>query len=235
MVHAPDFAPLDMRSDDELVTLAIGGMNDAFGVIITRYNQRMYRVARSILHDNAEAEDAVQEAYLSAFAGLSAFRGDAGLGTWLTRIIVNEALGRMRRRKRDVPLDALHAPGGPDEADILLFPGAVRPLNPEQAMAVGEIRHILERAVDTLPPNLRLVFVLRDIEGLSVAETASHIQIPEATVKTRLHRARKLMRAGLDKTVQTALHDTFPFRGARCERIRTHVLARIAQLPSGRS
>lgn len=233
MSHAPNLDGLDERSDNELVALANSGAIQAFGTIVTRYNQRLYRVTRSILRDNAEAEDAVQEAYLRAFAALKEFRGDAALGTWLTRIAVNEALGRLRQRRRNEPLDQLPPSGGAAEADILVFPGATRPLNPEQAMAVGEIRHLLERAIDGLAPAFRIVFVLREIEGLSVEETASQLDLPQATVKTRLHRARRLLRKNLDQTVAAALRDAFPFRGARCERTRAAVLERLAQAQDG--
>lgn len=225
MANVPLHDDLDTRPDGELVALTMGGMTEAFGTIISRYNQRLYRVARSILRDNAEAEDALQEAYLRAFAALKEFRGEAGLGTWLTRITINEALGRLRRRRKSAPLDTI-APEA--EAEILVFPGAAHPMNPEQTMAVGQIRHLLEQAVDALPPAFRTVFVLREIEGLSVEETAGQLDLPEATVKTRLHRARRLLRKSLDDTVAAALRDTFPFRGARCERIRAAVLERIA-------
>jgi RNA polymerase sigma-70 factor (ECF subfamily) len=232
MANAPNLDPLDGRPDGELVALTVGGMTEAFGAVISRYNQRLYRVARSILRDNAEAEDAVQEAYLRAFTALKDFRGEAGLGTWLTRITINEALGRLRRRKRSEPPG--NTASGAAEADILVFPGAAHPMNPEQTMAVGEIRHLLERAIDGLPPAFRTVFVLREIEGLSVDETADQLGLPAATVKTRLHRARRLLRKSLDDTVAATLRDTFPFRGARCERIRALVLARIArQRPAG--
>jgi RNA polymerase sigma-70 factor (ECF subfamily) len=229
MSNAPHLDRLDERPDGELVALTAGGMTEAFGAIITRYNQRLYRVARSILRDNAEAEDAVQEAYLRAFAALKDFRGDASLGTWLTRITVNESLSRLRRRRPSEPLDTIAPAGRAAEAEILVFPGATRPMNPEQAMAVGEIRHLLERAIDGLSPAFRIVFVLREIEGLSVEETATQLELPQATVKTRLHRARRLLRKSLDDTVAAALRDTFPFRGARCERTRAAVLARIAK------
>lgn len=234
MSHAPDLDRLDERPDSELIALTVSGMTEAFGAIITRYNQRLYRVARTILHDNAEAEDAVQDAYLRAFTGLKDFRGEAGLGTWLTRIAVNESLGRLRRRRKSEPLDDAAPSWRTAEAEILVFPGAQRPMNPEQSLAIGEVRHLLERAIDDLPPAFRIVFVLRDIEGLSVEETADQLDLAEATVKTRLYRARRRLRKSLDDTVSSALRDTFPFRGARCERIRTSVLARIAER-TGRS
>jgi RNA polymerase sigma-70 factor, ECF subfamily len=228
MANAPNTIPdLAGCEDADLVRLACSGVPDAFGAIITRYNQRLYRVARAVLRDGSEAEDALQEAYLRAFAALNTFRNDAALGTWLTRIVVNEALGRLKRRRKTEDLDALdHA--GKLGAGVIIFPGAAIPMNPEQTAALGEIRRLLERAIDSLPESFRLVFVLRDIEGMSVEETAEHTGLQPATVKTRLHRARAHLRKALDGTLSLALQDTFPFGGARCERTRTTVMARIA-------
>jgi RNA polymerase sigma-70 factor (ECF subfamily) len=217
---------LDNENDRELVRLTLGGMTGAFGVIVTRYNQRLYRAARAILRDGTDAEDAVQEAYLRAYAGLAAWRGDAALGTWLTRIVVNESLGRLRGKRPHQDFDALDR----DEKlgfEVIPFPGAATSMNPEQNAALGEIRRLVERAIDTLPDGFRVIFVLRDIEGLSLEETAQETGIPEATVKTRLHRARKMLREELDGTLSVALKDAFPFGGLRCARMRDNVLSVI--------
>jgi RNA polymerase sigma-70 factor (ECF subfamily) len=228
MANAPNVLPdFDRLTDADLVRLACSGTPDAFGTIIARYNQRLYRVARAVLRDGADAEDALQEAYLRAFAALSGFRNEAGLGTWLTRIVVNEALGRLKRQRKTEDLDALDR-AGKLRSDVIVFPGAAMTMDPEQTAALGEIRRLLERAIDALPEPFRLVFVLRDIEGMSVEETAEQAGLQPATVKTRLHRARKLLREELDGTLSLALQDTFPFGGLRCARIREAVMARIS-------
>lgn len=232
MAQAHAVPDLRNRTDSDLVSLSIAGVPDAFGEIVTRYNQRLYRVARAILRDGAEAEDALQEAYLRAFAALDSFRGDASLGTWLTRIVVNEALTRLKRRRPSEDVEALDR-AGKLGSDVIMLPGAAIAMNPEQSAALGEIRRLLERAIDKLPEPFRLIFVLRDIEGMSVEETAAQCGIPAATVKTRLHRARKLLRKDLDGTLSLALQDAFPFGGARCEQMRAAVLARLTGKETG--
>jgi RNA polymerase sigma-70 factor (ECF subfamily) len=214
--------------DSELLALARHRDGDAFRRIMQRYNQRLYRVARGILGNDAEAEDAVQETYLRAFTRLDQFRGEARLSTWLTRIVLNEALGRIRQRRPTVELGSLDSMNGQAEARVIYLSTAVRTDDPEAAAARAEIRRLLERAVDQLPQPFRVVFVMREIEEMSVDETASFLGLRPETVKTRLHRARRLLRQALDKTLASALQDAFPFKGARCARITDAVLEMLS-------
>ena len=197
----------------------------AFCAIMTQNNRRLYRIARSILRDDSEAEDAVQEAYLNAFAHLKRFRGDSSLATWLSRITMNEALGRLRRERATVELETLK--GQRTEAEIIQFPQTATCNDPEQTMAQREILQLVERATDNLPEILRIVFVTRVIEGMSVEETADLLGINAKTVKTRLHRARRLVREQLDKQIGPVLMDAFPFAGRRCERMTSTVMQRL--------
>ena len=214
--------------DDQVVARVRAGATDAFATIMQRYNRRLYRVARAMLRDDAEAEDVVQAAYLRAFAALPGFRGEAGLGTWLTRIVLNEAAGRMRSRRPPDELAVLESQDQDARARIIMFPGISMPGDPEMAAARAEIRTLLEDAIDTLPDMFRLVFVMREVEDMSVEETASQLGIRPETVKTRLHRAKRLLRAELGSRLSNALSDAFPFGGPRCARMTATVLARIA-------
>ncbi|MBM6581740.1 RNA polymerase sigma factor [Microvirga sp. BT689] len=218
---------LDALDDAALVGLARGGDGVAVRLIMQRHNRRLYRVARGVLHDDAEAEDVVQEAYVRAFTHLDGFRGEAKLSTWLTRIVLNEALGRLRRRRLTVGLKDIDAINDQGEARVIYLPSARHDSNPEHAAARAEVRRLLERAVDQLPDHFRVVFMLRDIEEMSVEETASHLGLRPETVKTRLHRARRLLREALNKTLVSALADVFPCAGARCARITDAVLERL--------
>jgi RNA polymerase sigma-70 factor (ECF subfamily) len=198
----------------------------AIALIIRQQNQRLYRIARSILRDDAEAEDALQEAYIRAFTSLDSFREDSRLGTWLARIVINEALGRLRRRKPSVDFDAF-AKAQEAGAQIIRFPATNPELDPETTMAQREIRALLERAIDTLPDAFRTVFVARLIEGMTVEETAELFGIRPETVKTRLHRARRLLKQEMEKHVGPVMGDAFPFAGRRCERLTQAVLTRL--------
>src|SRR5262245_438684 len=189
-------AAYDELQDNELVELAGSGDATAFRTIMQRHNRRVYRVARGVLGDDPEAEDVVQETYVKAFQNLAGFRGESSLATWLTRIAINEALGRKRRRRPTVDLDVLDT-DQLGEMRVLLFPGAAAASNPEADANRAEIRRLLETAVDDLPEPFRIVFVMRDIEQMSVEETAEQLQILPETVKTRLHRARRLLRQAL--------------------------------------
>src|SRR5215204_5247057 len=213
--------------DPDLVAMVRAGDGSAFAAIMTRYNQRLYRVARGVVRDEAEAEDVVQEAYVRAFAGLPGFRGEAGLSTWLTRIVLNEALGRMRRRRPTEQLDVVDQEAQTGDSRVIMFPGVDSAPNPEIAAARAQVRRLLEHAIDDLPEAFRLVFVMRDIEEMSIDETAANLAIRPETVKTRLHRARRLLRKNLDDKLSTVLQDTFPFQGARCARITQAVMARL--------
>lgn len=212
-------------NDADLVENARRGDHDAFREIMTRHNQRLYRLARMLLKDDAEAEEAVQEAYLRAFTGLAGFRGEAALTTWLTRIVLNEALGRKRRKRPTVELEVVETLQQ-QKAQIISFPTADS--DPERHAAQREIRRLIERAIESLPEPFRLVFVMRDVEEMSIEETAAFLNIRPETVKTRLHRARRLMRQALDQRLASALKDTFPFAGLRCARITEQVLRRLA-------
>jgi RNA polymerase sigma-70 factor, ECF subfamily len=214
--------------DGELVILARRGEAAAFCEIMRRNNRHLFRAARSVLRDDAEAEDVVQEAYLRAFRGLAGFRGDASLSTWLTRIALNEALGRLRRRRDAVGLEAIEAAQEGGGARILMFPTAqASGGDPEGTAARREIRRLLEEAIDELPEAFRPVLVARDVDGMSVEETAQVLGVRPETVRTRLHRARRLLRAALDQRLGDALREAFPFDGARCARMTEAVLARL--------
>lgn len=208
-----------------LVRRALARDPGAFRFIIKTHNQRLYRIARGVVRNDAEAEDIVQEAYMRAFASLDSFRGDASLSTWLSRIVINEALGRLRKRKRIVAM-----PENPD-AQIIRFPLNSNDLNPgddpERTMAQRQILGLVERATDSLPDVYRTVFVARVIEGLSIEETADLLGIRPETVKTRLHRARALVRKALDDEIGPVLLDAFPFAGRRCERLTRAVMKRL--------
>ena len=206
--------------DMVLVRRALARDPDAFRAIIKVHNQRLYRIARGVLRNDAEAEDIVQEAYLRAFANLGAFRGQASLSTWLSRIVINEALGRLRKRKRIAAM-----PENP-EAEIIRFP--LNPSDdPERTMAQRQILGLVERATDSLPDVYRTVFVARLIEGLSIEETADLLAVRPETVKTRLHRARTLVRKALEDEIGPVLLDAFPFAGRRCERLTQAVMRRL--------
>jgi len=210
--------------DAELVRRAQQKDEGAFREIMQRHNQRLYRVARGVLGNDSEAEDVVQESYLRAFANLAGFRGESSLVTWLTRIVVNEAVGRLRQRRPTVGLEVLDSENT-TMSHVIPFPTAN--IDPERVAAQREIRRMLERAIDELPQAFRSVFVMRVVEDMSIEETASLLSLREETVKTRLHRARKLLQQALDERLKPALMDTFPFDGARCERMTQRVLLRL--------
>ncbi|BCG89174.1 RNA polymerase sigma factor [Mesorhizobium sp. 113-3-9] len=203
-----------------LVQRALAREAGAFRAIIKTHNQLLYRIARGVVRNDAEAEDIVQEAYMRAFASLGSFRGDSSLATWLSRIVINEALGRLRKRRHTVAM-----PENP-EAQIIRFP--INPSDdPERTMAQRQILALVERATDSLPDIYRVVFVARVIEGLSMEETADLLGVRPETVKTRLHRARTLLRKALDDEIGPVLLDAFPFAGRRCERLTQSVMRRL--------
>ena len=196
---APDVAA--QSGDFELVRRALGRDDAAFRPIMGRHNRRLYRIARGILRNESEAEDAVQEAYVKAFTHLSGFRGDSSLATWLSRITMNEALGRLRRQRPAVDIETFEAQR--IEAEIIKFPQTAT-TDPERSMAQREILQLVERATDNLPEIFRIVFMTRVIEGMS-----------------------KLVREELDKQIGPVLMDAFPFAGRRCERMTNAVLQRL--------
>jgi RNA polymerase sigma-70 factor (ECF subfamily) len=216
-------------SDADLVRLALQRDGEAFREIMQRHNRRLYRVARSVVHDDSEAEDVVQEAYVLAFGNLAKFRAESSLATWLTRITLNEALGRLRRRRPTLDLSILDAPQG--GAQVIPFPTMTGNEDPERMAAQHEIRRLIEQAIDELPEIFRVVFVMRDVEDMTIEETSDFLGLRPETVKTRLHRARKLLRQALDEKLAPVLTDVFPFAGARCLRITDEVLNRLGLLP----
>lgn len=219
-------AHLETFADAPLVELARAGDEGAIRTIIKRHNQRLFRVARAVVHNDADAEDVVQASYVKAFTHLDGFRGASQLSTWLTRIALNEALSRMRSRRPTIGLERIDIERA-QSAQIIQFPAFHQQTDPETEMSRQEVRQFLEAAVDSLPPAFRAVFVLRDVEGLSAEETATSLDIKEGTVRTRLHRARKLMRAAIEAKLSGAFASLFPFDGERCVHMADLVLNRL--------
>jgi RNA polymerase sigma-70 factor (ECF subfamily) len=226
-------AGIPVEGDLELAQRVVTGDLRAFEQIMRRNNRMLYRVARSILRDDAEAEDCLQSAYLLAYRSIGAFAGRAKLSTWLARIVVNEALGRKRRAARRgvvIPFDgvgedevAARAPI--DSGSVTAAPG------PETEAIRRELGLLIERRIDLLPEAFRGVFVLRALEELSVEETADLLDIPEATVRTRYFRARSMLRESLAREMDSALDAAFTLAGARCDRVVAAVLARLRPAP----
>jgi RNA polymerase sigma-70 factor, ECF subfamily len=224
---APRAAPA-AAADVELVRRALSRDEAAVRAIIKANNRRLYRLARGILRNDSEAEDVVQETYVRAFTHLAEFRGDSGLSTWLSRIAMNEALGRLRRRRPGVELSSL--PPGTLEAQIIRFPLLSATDDPERTMAQREIQHVVEGAIDELPEPFRMVFITRVVEGMNVEETADILGLKPETVKTRLHRARTMLRDNVEKKIGPVVMDAFPFAGCRCDRLTDAVLTRLGYL-----
>ena len=216
----------DLTDEPSLIAGAIRKDEAAVRVIIRRYNQRLYRLARSIVRNDGEAEDVVQQAYVDAFTHLEDFRGEARLSTWLSRIVMNEALGRLRRRRPTVDIDAIDK-AGRGRGEVIQFPQLNPSIDPERSLAQRQIPALLERAIDELPDGFRTVLVARVIEEMSVEETAELLHLRPETVKTRLHRARHMVRATLEAQLGPALGSAFPFMGVRCERLADAVVARL--------
>jgi RNA polymerase sigma-70 factor (ECF subfamily) len=207
-------------SDEEVVRRVRAGEPALFEVLMRRYNQRIYRTARAIVRDEAEAEDVMQQAYVNAYAHLDQFAERARFATWLTRIATYEALARIRRRSRLTEIETM---GESAEAGLLTDRGP----NPERQAFLGELRRTLEGGVDALPEAYRSVFVLRDVEGLSTAETAESLGLSEDVVKTRLVRARAQLRHRVAEEIGRGARDLFAFAAPRCDRVVAAVLARL--------
>ena len=223
-----DLAEIAAAPDDiELVHRALARESGAFRAIMKAHNQRLYRLARGYVRDNSEAEDIVQESYVRAFTHLDGFRGKSTLRTWLSRIVINEALRRLRKTRREGRFVAMESRR---QAEIILFPLNASTEDPEQSMAQRQILQLVEKATDRLPDAYRTVFVARVIEGMSIEETAHLYGLRPETVKTRLHRARSLVRKQLDAQIGPVLLDAFPFAGQRCERLTTGVMKRLGFL-----
>lgn len=204
--------------EDALLVRARDRDEAAIRALIKINNQRLFRAARAILRNDAEAEDVVQATYVKAFTALDTFRGDSLFSTWLTRIAINEALGRKRRERPTTDIDMME-----HTAEVIVFPGA----NPEQETGRREVQSMLTAAIDALPEPFRLVYVMREIEELDVAETAAALGIKSETVKTRLFRARRLIREALAAKFSPALADVFPFDGKRCSDLADRVIAAL--------
>jgi RNA polymerase sigma-70 factor (ECF subfamily) len=214
--------------DAELVKRALARDEAAVRAIIKANNRRLYRLARGILRNDSEAEDVVQETYLRAFTHLTDFRGESGLSTWLSRIAMNEALGRLRRERHGVQISSL--PQGALEAQIIQFPLMSTADDPEKSMAQREIQNVVEGAIDELPEAFRLVFITRVVEGMNVEETAEILDLKPETVKTRLHRARAMLRDNVEKKIGPLIMEAFPFAGRRCDRLTEAVLKRLGYI-----
>jgi RNA polymerase sigma-70 factor, ECF subfamily len=227
MQHSKRELNVDALDETELVQLAREGEAAAFRAIMQRSNRRLYRIARAVMNDDSEAEDVVQESYVRGLTALASFRGDSSLTTWLSRIVLNEAMGRLRRRRPTVDVDAFEDRQA-RQGDIIPFPLTSREPDPERAIAQRQIKALLESAIDELPDSFRTVLMARAVEGMSIEETAELFDLKPETVKTRLHRARQLLRDALEKQIGPVLTDAFPFDGRRCERMTQAVLARLA-------
>lgn len=211
-------------TDEEVVDRVRAGENALYEIIMRRYNQRLYRVARAILRDDSEAEDVLQDAYVRAYEHLSQFEGRSPFAAWLTRITVHEALGRLRLRSRTQPLGE----SGPNEEfSMNLVDGS---LDPEQSTSQAETGRLLEQAILGLPEQYRAVVMLRDVEELSTSETADVLELTEDNVKVRLHRGHAMIRAWLFDRVGANAKEAFPFMGERCDRVVSAVFQRLAAL-----
>ena len=221
-IETASASQLTALTDEEIVERVLGGETALFELFMRRYNQRLYRITRAILRDDGEAEDVIQDAYVRAFEHLDQFAGRARFSTWLTRIAVHEASARLRRRGRLIDIE--------DSMPTLSSAAA----GPEQRAADHELGQAIEAAVDSLPEVYSAVFMLRDVDGLSTAETAACLNITAETVKTRLHRARRLLRNHITARIGIAARETFQFAGARCDRTVAAVMARISGLRARR-
>ena len=218
-IETASASQLAALTDEEIVERTLEGETALFELLMRRYNQRLYRITRAIVKDEGEAEDVTQDAYVRAFEHLHQFAGRASFSTWLTRIAVHEASARLRRRGRQVDI----------EESIPTLASAAA--GPEQRAADQELGRAIEAAIDALPEVYGSVFMLREVEGLSTAETAACLDINAETVKTRLHRARALLRNHITARIGVAARETFRFAGARCDRTVAAVMARITSLP----
>jgi len=204
-------------SDQEAINRVLNGETSLYEIVMRRYNQRIYRVARAILRDDSEAEDVMQEAYVRAYKSLSTFQGKSSFATWLTRIAVNEALQRKRKGKRIDPLE--------DEGHIMQI--AASGESPEQTYGRQEITNILDHAIAALPEHYRIVVMLREVEEMTTAEAAQALGLSEENVRTRLHRGRALLRKLLVDNSGLVMRDAYSFHLSRCDRVVAHVFAAV--------
>ena len=204
-------------TDAEIVERVRAGETTLFEILMRRHNQRIYRVARAVIKDEADTEDVMQQAYINAFTHLSQFQDRSQFSTWLTRITVHEALARRRKWKPEETSE--------DVMETLTSPQP----DPERQAYAAELRRVLEAAVDSLPETYRLVFMLRDIEGLSTSETAAGLELGDEAVKTRLHRARAMVRSAITERIGASTAEAFAFQAPRCDRVVAAVMAEIVQ------
>jgi len=216
MTNADDPKRPELGADEAVVARVLGGERELYEVLVRRHNERLYRAARAILGRDGDVEDVMQEAYVQAFAHLDQFRAEARFATWLTRIAVHAAFARKRKAKREVEVE--------EPVDVL---------TPERRTESREITMLLERAIDALPDSFREVLVLRTVEDMTVAETAEVLDIPEDTVKTRLFRARGLLREALTEHALSAAADAYRFHAPRCNRVAATVMERILGMGFG--
>jgi RNA polymerase sigma-70 factor, ECF subfamily len=216
-------------SDEEVVERVLAGDTALYEVVMRRYNTRLYRVARSILKNDGEAEDVMQDAYVRAFQHLGQFEGRARFSTWLTRIAVHEALARAHKAKRFEDWDDMNESM---QNEIGVTP---QTSNPESETASVEMSKILEQAIENLPEAYRAVVMMRDVEDMSTAETAECLSLTEENVKVRLHRAHGMLRKELYETARISAADAFPFHAPRCDRVVANVFARLAALETSRN
>jgi RNA polymerase sigma-70 factor (ECF subfamily) len=209
-------------SDLDLMRRTATGGTAAFAELMRRHNRRLFRIARGVVGSDHEAEDVVQAAWTLAFQAMRGFRGEAAPSTWLARIVLNEAFGRRRRSHPTVEIELL------DEQAARIIPFPHNPGDPETDMERAQIREMLEQAIDELPETFRVVFIMRDVEEMSVEEVAASLGLPEATVKTRTHRARARLKDALERRFASTLSETFSFDGARCRRLTERVFAQLA-------
>ncbi|MEO7058000.1 MAG: RNA polymerase sigma factor [Caldimonas sp.] len=229
-------SPASRDGDDAgLAERVAAGDRGAFQQLMRRHNTALFRAARAILRDDADAEDALQEAYLSAYRHIGEFRGQSRLSTWLTRIVINQALGRLRSRRRDNVVELLgdRAAGRVEEAAQEVVGDVAE--SPEAGAMRTELRRLLERKIDELPLAFRTTFVLREVEEMTIEEVAECLAVPAATVRTRVFRARALLRASLAVELDMATNDVFGFAGTRCDRIVAGTLERLARLDAAGS
>ena len=216
-------APSAADGENELIRRAKARDGAAIRAILQANNRRLFRIARGILRNDSEAEDVVQETYVRALIHLDEFRGQSSLSTWLTRIAMNEAMGRMRGQRPALQLDVQR--DDKPRAEVIQFPATSS--DPEKSVAQRQIQAVVERAIDELPEPFRLVFIARVMEEMSIEQTAELLGLKPETVKTRLHRARSMLRDNVEKEIGPVILDAFPFAGPRCERLTDAVLMRL--------
>lgn len=224
VLHATELEPAPSPlTDEQIVTRVLAGEPALYELLMRRYNQRLFRAARAVVKDDAEAEDVMQDAYVRAWFHLAQFKAEAKFSSWITRIAINEALARLRRTGRLTDLELV------ENADPASLPMPTGAPGPEQEAFTGELKRLLETSIEALPIASRAAFVLRHVEGLSTTETAECLEISEQALKTRLHRARTLLREELFSRVGPAAAETFAFHAPRCDRVVAAVLKSISQ------